>query len=328
MVIRVSYTVVLLLVYLLSGAPCEAQFLDRTVALLRGSIQTGAPLVDTRLWVELANVQVRGPVHRSEITPTGAFEFRSVPVGQYMLKVTSLTGDTIHQEYIEVEEQRPPLEVRLQKVRTEKPLQGVVSVRGLQQSQPPKKALEAVSEASRLAASGKTDEAVRRLGDTVRRYPDFAGAHTNLGVLYARTNRTQDAEREFREAARLGGDEPVTLTNLAYTLAARNELDEASTLLRRALQMAPDSTQAHYLLGYVRMRQDDPDEALFHLERSAPTVPRALVEMARIHVIRGEVSRGVELLRAYLKTGDTQLRPQVETWITKLTTVGMVSNGE
>src|SRR5436190_15778203 len=60
--------------------------------------------------------------------------------------------------------------------------------------------------------------AVTHLENVVHEVPDFADAHTNLGIVYLDLSRRRDAEKEFRAAIELNGESarPFLALGLTY----------------------------------------------------------------------------------------------------------------
>lgn len=71
--------------------------------------------------------------------------------------------------------------------------------------------------------------------------PDHARAHTNLGLLLARTERLEPALAEFRKA---GASEADARVNLAFALTMEHRWPEAREHYQRALQADPSCVPA------------------------------------------------------------------------------------
>jgi len=68
--------------------------------------------------------------------------------------------------------------------------------------------------ANALASMGRWKEAEAAFRNCIAVSPDFAGAHSGLGIVLAQTNRLPEAIREFREAVRLEPDNATAVDNL------------------------------------------------------------------------------------------------------------------
>ncbi len=109
---------------------------------------------------------------------------------------------------------------------------------------PPKAAREAYTRAAR---SKNAQKAAQELERAIELDPDFAEAHCDLGVAYARLNRYPEAAAEFRRAMELAPDESLPHANLAWVLLVMGQRTEAETHVRRALQLSPNNAAARLL---------------------------------------------------------------------------------
>ena len=66
---------------------------------------------------------------------------------------------------------------------------------------------------------GQIDEAIRQFQEAVRLKPDYADAHNNLGVAFAKKGHMDEAIRQFQEALRLKPDYADARKNLDVVLA-------------------------------------------------------------------------------------------------------------
>ncbi|MBI4390253.1 MAG: tetratricopeptide repeat protein, partial [candidate division NC10 bacterium] len=83
----------------------------------------------------------------------------------------------------------------------------------------------------------------------VRRNPDSALAHNNLGEAYLRVGEEVLAEEEFREALRREPGHADALNNLGIVAQRRGDLSEARRLYREALAARPGHAEAWNNLG-------------------------------------------------------------------------------
>jgi Tfp pilus assembly protein PilF len=84
--------------------------------------------------------------------------------------------------------------------------------------------------------------------------PDCARAHTNLGLLLARTGREQDALVEFHKA---GCDDAAAHNNLGFVLTLEERWPEAKRQFRLALAADPNSKMAKDGLAALRWRNGE-----------------------------------------------------------------------
>jgi predicted Zn-dependent protease len=123
-------------------------------------------------------------------------------------------------------------------------------------------------------------EASRALGanlaewTAVQRFnADTAGAHVNLGSLYAEHGDTAFARQEYETAQRLEPDFAAAAVQLADLYCAGHRDDEGERVLREALARTPDVPALHESLGRLLMRRHDPTAAIGELRRAAELAP-------------------------------------------------------
>lgn len=155
--------------------------------------------------------------------------------------------------------------------------------------------------------NGNVNEAIQILSGIVKEHPDYAQAHTNLGIVYTQQKRFSEAAREFDAALRLDPANDTVRLSYVKALAALLQYDRAEPLikeylqrhphdfeglyftgvverglgnyaaaekpLRQAIALNPNHADAHYNLGFVLARLDRPAEARPELERALQLNP-------------------------------------------------------
>jgi hypothetical protein len=77
-----------------------------------GELHTEAPALFLDYRVELADPNHSNDTHRVDVGFDGTFHLRDIRSGQYMLRVTTLNGGLVHQEFVAVSPQAGPLTAR------------------------------------------------------------------------------------------------------------------------------------------------------------------------------------------------------------------------
>ena len=254
------------------GIPGRSQSNGLPTAI-NGELQSEAPMRFLDFRVELADSNHSEETHRADVQLDGTFHLRDIPSGQYMLRVTTLRGELVHQEFVAVGPQASPLTVRLPGSAKQPSAPGTVSMTRLRHP-PARKAYQAMVSAQRFADSGQTEKAVEELEKAIRISPEYAEAYNNLAVQHIRMGRFEEAAAELARA----------LTNLAYAQYRLNRFPEAIASAHTALSLNSGSPQAHLILGSILAV--DPNtraESIPHLERTAETLPsaRAALEQLR-----------------------------------------------
>jgi tetratricopeptide (TPR) repeat protein len=122
--------------------------------------------------------------------------------------------------------------------------------------------------------------------EVLRRDPDFADAHANLGEHYLRTGQAAGARAELEQTLALRPDHGPARFNLALLHLRGRRLEDAETTLRPRLEAEPDDAAAHALLGRILLHRENPDTALRHLDRALaldPGLAPARLDRAHAH---------------------------------------------
>jgi tetratricopeptide (TPR) repeat protein len=158
--------------------------------------------------------------------------------------------------------------------------------------------------------------------DTLRKHPDCAVAHNNLGrILYTRwrsSRRTQDlaeAKRHLTEAARLRSDNGEAHNNLGLVLMACGDYAEAAEHLEKAIQLRP-----YHPSGYVNMEQlclqmqrwDEAERWFREALARPPEHPVVRYSLAELLERRGDLEGALAQLREAVKVAPGHFASQVK----------------
>lgn len=151
-------------------------------------------------------------------------------------------------------------------------------------------AAEAFHEGTRLAQSGRLDEAILALTRAVALRPELAEAHFNLGSAYRDRGNRAAALDAYKNALALRPSWADAELAVGSVLRELGKLDEAVEHLARAIALQPDCAEAHQELGNARTAMGDWREALEHFGRAAALSPedpkpRWALAMAQIPAI-------------------------------------------
>jgi tetratricopeptide (TPR) repeat protein len=111
--------------------------------------------------------------------------------------------------------------------------------------------------------------------DTLRKNPEAALAHFNLGVIYQRRGHSEDAEPHYRKTIQLEPTHAIARNNLAVILTAQGKLDEAAGHLMSVLKTYPADVSAHTNLGIVLAREGKHQEAIHHFALAVRLEPQS-----------------------------------------------------
>jgi tetratricopeptide (TPR) repeat protein len=233
------------------------------------------------LVVEFSDIRTRTVISHIEVSSDGEFSAARVPFGDYMVRVTTYHGDPVTQQIVTINNSVTPIDIRMPD-RKPVPSGRTVSMRELQ-NPPARQAIDASMAAQRFAASGNYDKAAGELEKALRVSPDFAVAHSSLGVQYLRLGRHDAAAGEIRRAIEIGGPNPRDLSNLAFALLATEHFPEAAANARAALKLQKDFPAAHYVLGLALVLEPETrGEGIAHLEEAAPRLESARRALAAL----------------------------------------------
>jgi tetratricopeptide (TPR) repeat protein len=254
---------------------------DQEASVVKGEIETSQPLLEGYA-VQLYDIGRHATYSTDEIRLDGAFEFRRLPYGSYIVTVTNARGEPVYEGNVNVGAVAEPLIVRLIQQETARPGAGTVSVRQLQHP-PARKAFAAMLKAQKFADAGDNANAASWLERAVAVSPDWADAWVNLGARHLAMGRLQQAIDETRHAMDLAGPSAMALCNIAYAQSLLGRRDEAKQSAEEASRLKPDDAHAHYILGMILYRSHmDEAEAVRHLQLAAPTIAGARAALADI----------------------------------------------
>jgi tetratricopeptide (TPR) repeat protein len=101
---------------------------------------------------------------------------------------------------------------------------------------------------SNLSRQGKHREAIAHFTEALRIMPDIERTHYNLGVELALMGRTDEAMQHYRDALRIYPRDAQTLNNMGTIFVQEGRNDEAIQCWKRAVDSHPDYVGAHYNL--------------------------------------------------------------------------------
>lgn len=115
--------------------------------------------------------------------------------------------------------------------------------------------------------AGNDSRAQREFEAFGEAYPDYAGAHVNLGIIYDRNGRPDAAEAAFRRAVSVCAECASAYNHLGITQRHKGLFDEAEQSYLSAIEANPDYALAYYNLGVLYdLYRGRPDLALQYYE--------------------------------------------------------------
>ena len=126
----------------------------------------------------------------------------------------------------------------------------------------PESALAHNNIGSNLSREGKHQEAIAHFTEALRIMPGSERAHYNLGVELASMGRTGEAMQHYREALRISPRDAQTLNNVGTILMEEGRSDEAIQCWKRAVDSQPDYIGAHLNLMIAYQATGDRESAM------------------------------------------------------------------
>ena len=122
--------------------------------------------------------------------------------------------------------------------------------------------------------------------------PDYADAHSNLGVALKDQGKLEDAIESYQRALTIEPDYAEVHNNMGVALKDQGKLDEAIEAYQRALTIKPDYADAHYNMGNVLKDQGKRDDAIKSYQRALRIKP----DYADAHTNMGNVLKDQDKL--------------------------------
>lgn len=110
--------------------------------------------------------------------------------------------------------------------------------------------------------------------DVLKKSPDVAMMHVNLGWTYFRMGRSSDALREYEKALELKPDLADAHNNRGMVYERQNLLTAAINEYREAIALEPEYPSAHANLGNAYMRLGNADQAIAEYQAALRLSPR------------------------------------------------------
>jgi predicted MPP superfamily phosphohydrolase/tetratricopeptide (TPR) repeat protein len=118
------------------------------------------------------------------------------------------------------------------------------------------------TQAELLRTSGQVDEAIKLLQQALKKNPDYAKTHNNLGCALRDKGQLAEAAAEFEQAIKLDPAYVNAYNNLGVVLAEQKRYEEAIKCFGKVLALAPDFQSALNNLWEVGVSGEKMDEVL------------------------------------------------------------------
>ena len=152
-----------------------------------------------------------------------------------------------------------------------------------------------------------------KLERSLKQNPKDPDVHTGLGLLYDRVGETKKADQHYREALRLAPDNPDISNNYAIYLCKRGRIDDgverfAAVAVNRYYRTPEVAlTNAGVCLRDAK-RPDEAEQSFLAAIRARPDYSEATVQLATLHMERGQLAEARKVVDTYLGA----FRPQAD----------------
>ena len=144
-----------------------------------------------------------------------------------------------------------------------------------------------------------------KLERSLKQNPKDPDVHTTLGLLYDRTGEPKLADKHYQEALKLAPDNPDVSNNYAIYLCKRGRVDEGverfSAVAANKYYRTPEValTNAGVCLRDAK-RLDEAQAKFIGAIKVRPDYSEATVQLANLHVERGQVPEARKVVDSYL----------------------------
>lgn len=227
----------------------------------------------------------------------GTFLFSNLEGGTYRVTIDAGNEFEVVRESVYIEESKVsynlPIYLRL-KPEANPAMAGV-----------PRPALDLFSKALEAGQKNDNEKAISLLSEAIKLHPDFALAHSELGMIYMRTNQLDKAVEEHKAALKSLPDDPGVQLNYGIALTQKKDFAEAEKQLRRGLKKLDKSAQGHMYLGVALIALKKNDEAEGELRQAVKLggdlMGAAHKYLGGLYWGKGDLKRAADELEMYVK---------------------------
>jgi tetratricopeptide (TPR) repeat protein len=134
----------------------------------------------------------------------------------------------------------------------------------------PKPARDLFESAMQSSAKGDNKKAAEELSSAIAIYPEFAEAHSELGIQYLKLSQPDKAVEPLKKAVELAPKDFKARLNYGIALSGKRNYGEAETQLREALKLNSAAPTGHMYLGITLLSLSrDEKTKEFHADKYA-----------------------------------------------------------
>ena len=173
-------------------------------------------------------------------------------------------------------------------------------------------------------ARGDLGKAEEYLRSAIRKKPDYAEAHNNLGFLLSLQGRSEEAIREYEKAVSnvLYPTPEYAYYNMGKEYVRLKDLGKAELMYQRAIGLNPSFVDAYRDLAMVQAEKgkwQDSERTLGRLVEVAPSYSGGWMDLGRLYLRMSQPGKALEAFRKALSTtDDPALRAEIAGYINVL----------
>ncbi len=168
---------------------------------------------------------------------------------------------------------------------------------------------------------GDLEKAEEYMRSAIRKRPDYAEAHNNLGSLLSLQGKSDEALREYEKAVAnvLYPTPEYAYYNMGQEYVRRNDLGKAELMYQRAIGLNPSYVAAYRDLAMVQAKRGRWQESARTLERLvevAPSDTGGWMDLGRLYLEMKQPGKAREAFRnALANTEDPYMRAEIAGYI-------------
>ncbi len=137
--------------------------------------------------------------------------------------------------------------------------------------------------------------------DVIKKSPQIASAHNNLGNVFKETNQIDEAMEEYKKAVRIDPENAKAHFNLASLYQEQGNMNDAVLHYREAIRIKPDLEEAYNNLGNILVKEGRFEEALKEYKKAIKISPDYFPANLNLGVIYYKTGQLPESIRYFEK---------------------------
>lgn len=272
------------------------------------------PVVDVDVELLNENYALRGKVRTNGV---GRYQFLNLPDGRYYIRVLPFrynlqdqTQEVILDSFSVIDSGNTSKELDFYLLRKKGGLgdtvTGVVFAEDV-----PKEAEEMYKDALKELKDEKTKEGMKKLLETVQKYPNYYAAAQRLGMEFLKTKQNENAVQMFILAARVNPKSSMAFYWMGFSLSQLGADYNKAALkaLEKARDLAPNSYEVALLEGKLQRKEGDylgAEKSLLAAKKLAESkIPEIHKELSQLYANDlKQYAKAADELELYLKASN------------------------